>query len=95
VFLTSVGCAPRGRCVAVGYWTGNGRTHGLIVREREGRWGRAVKAALPPNAAQANNWQHTFLNTVACPAARFCLAAGYYADGSHHTQGLLLSLRFR
>jgi hypothetical protein len=95
VFLTSVGCAPRGICVAVGYWTGNGRTHGLIVRERGGRWGRAVKAALPPNAAQANNWQHTFLNTVACPAARFCLAGGYYADRSHHTQGLLLSLRFR
>jgi hypothetical protein len=94
VFLTSVSCPSRGNCVAVGYYAGHGKTHGLIVRERGGKWGRAVNAALPRDAAPASK-SHTFLNTVTCPSARFCLAGGNYADRAGHTQGLLLSLRLR
>lgn len=92
VFLTSVSCPSSGNCVAVGYSGNRGKTHGLIVRERAGTWGRAVNAVLPSNAAPA---QHTFLNTVTCPTARFCVAGGSYADRSGGTQGLLLDLRLR
>jgi hypothetical protein len=92
VYLTSVDCPSRGNCVAVGYYGSHGKTHGLIVRERAGKWGRAVNAALPSNAAAA---QHTFLNTVSCPSARVCLAGGNYADRSGATQSLLLNLRLR
>lgn len=94
VFLTSVACPSRGNCVAVGYYGSHGKTHGLVVRERAGKWGRAVSAALPANAAPAGR-SHTFLNTVTCPSKRFCVAGGYYADRSHATQGLLLNLRLR
>jgi len=92
VFLTSVACPSRGSCVAVGYYGDHGKTHGLIVRERAGKWGRAVNAALPSNASKA---QHTFLNSVTCPSAHSCVAGGDYADRSGHTQGLLLNLRLR
>ena len=94
VFLTSVACASRGNCVAVGYYGNRGKTRGLVVRERVGRWGRAVNAALPKGAAPARK-QHAFLNSVSCPSATACAAGGYYADRSGHTQGLLLSLRLR
>jgi hypothetical protein len=94
VFLTSVFCPSRGNCVAVGYYGNHGKTQGLVVRERKGKWGRAVNAALPTNAASAGR-SHTFLDTVTCPSARFCLAGGYYADRSGVTRGLLLNLRLR
>jgi hypothetical protein len=94
VFLTSVSCPSRGNCVAVGYYGNRGKTHGLLVRERRGKWGRAIKAALPSNAA-ASSSQHTFLNTVTCSTASACTAAGYYSDRAGHTQGLLLNLRLR
>jgi len=94
VFLTSVSCPSRGNCVAVGYYGSHGKTHGLVVRERKGKWGRAANAALPANAAPAGR-SHTFLNSVTCPTPRSCLAGGYYADRSRVTQGLFLSLRLR
>jgi hypothetical protein len=66
VFLTSVSCPSRGNCLAVGYYAGKGKTHGLIVRERAGKWGRAANAALPKGASSQS---HTFLNSVSCPSA--------------------------
>jgi hypothetical protein len=92
VFLTSVSCPSRGNCVAVGYYAGHGKTHGLIVRERGGKWQRAVNAALPKGAAPASK-SHTFLNAVTCPSKSACVAGGDYADRSGKTQGLLLELR--
>jgi hypothetical protein len=94
VFLTSVACPSRGNCLAVGYYADQGKTHGLVVRERGGKWERAVNAALPNGAAPASK-AHTFLNSVSCPTASACTAGGYYADRSGVTQGLLLSLRLR
>jgi hypothetical protein len=94
VFLTSVACPSRGSCVAVGYYAAHGKTHGLIVRERGGKWERAVNAALPKDAAPASR-AHTFLNFVSCASASTCTAGGYYADRSGATRGLLLSLRLR
>ncbi len=94
VFLTSVSCPSRGNCVAVGYYGDHGKTHGLVVRERGGKWQRAVNAALPKGAAPATR-SHAFLTSVTCPSARFCLAGGYYAQRTGATQGLLLSLRLR
>jgi len=94
VFLTSVACPSRGNCVAVGYYAGGGKTHGLVVRERGGEWQRAVDAALPKGAAPPSK-SHTFLNSVFCASKSACTAGGYYADRSGRTQGLLLGLRLR
>lgn len=91
VYLTSVSCPAAENCVAVGYYASHGKTHGLVVRERGGKWQRAVNAALPKGAAPASK-SHTFLNTVSCPSSRFCLAGGYYRTTSGATQGLLLKL---
>jgi hypothetical protein len=93
VFLTSVSCSSSGNCVAAGYYSlGRGRTRGLIVRERGGKWERAVSAAVPKGAAPASR-SHAFLSSVSCPSPSSCTAGGYYADRSNVTQGLLLELR--
>ncbi|HZT54528.1 MAG TPA: hypothetical protein VE995_09110 [Gaiellaceae bacterium] len=94
VYLTSVACPSRGNCVAVGYYAGGGKTHGLVVRERGGTWARAVAAALPEGAAPARR-SHTFLDSVTCPSKSACTAGGYYADRSGRIQGLLIALRLR
>lgn len=92
VFLSSVACPSHGNCVATGYYAGQGRTHGFFVRERGGKWGRAVNAALPANAAPARN-QHTFLPSVSCASASRCTAVGSYTNRSGVRQGLMISLR--
>jgi hypothetical protein len=87
--LNSVTCAGRGDCVAVGYYASAGKTYGLFVVERGGKWWRASNAALPW-AARA----HTFLNSISCPSLRSCTAVGDYADKAGNTRGLILNLRF-
>jgi hypothetical protein len=94
VELTSVSCASRGNCVAVGWDGSHGKTHGFLVRERRGRWGRAIGAALPRNAAPARR-AHTFLDSVSCPSAKVCTVVGDYADRAGTTRGLILGLRLR
>ena len=92
VYLNSVSCPASGNCVAVGYYASHGKTHGLVVRERGGKWARATNAAVPKGAAPASR-SHTFLNSVSCTSASSCTAGGYYNDRSGTTQGLLLELR--
>ena len=92
VSLSSISCPSPGNCLGVGNYADRGKTHGLIVRERGGEWGRAMHAAVPNGAAPASA-SHTFLNSVACPSASACTAGGYYRDRSGKTQGLLLSVR--
>jgi hypothetical protein len=94
VYLTSVSCPSAGNCVAVGYYAAHGKTHGLVVRERGGKWLRAVNAALPKGAAPASK-SHTFLNSVTCPSKSACEVGGSYSDRSGKTQGLLLALKLR
>jgi len=94
VFLTSVSCPSRGDCVAVGWYGSHGKTHGLIVRERGGRWQRAVDAVLPKGAAPASR-SHTFLNSVSCSSSTACTAGGSYSDRSGKTQGLLVRVGLR
>ena len=92
VFLGSVTCPSPGDCVAIGYYGSHGKTHGLIVREHAGVWGRGVNAALPSGAASASN-QHTFLNSVSCASASRCAVVGSYTNRGGVGQALTVSLR--
>ncbi|HKC78211.1 MAG TPA: hypothetical protein VKB70_07495 [Gaiellaceae bacterium] len=92
VFLGSVACPTRGNCLAVGYYAGQGKTHGLIVRERGGKWERGVNVVLPKNAAPAGS-QHTFLPSVSCVSATRCTVVGTYTTRTGGGQGLAVSLR--
>jgi hypothetical protein len=94
VFLRSVTCPSPGNCVAIGYYASHGKTFGLIVRERGGKWGRGITAAVPRNAAPRDR-SHTFLNAVSCASRGRCTVVGSYADRSGAEQGLIVGLRLR
>jgi hypothetical protein len=88
-YLGSVACASAGDCSAVGNYDDSlGRSHGLLLSEVAGRWGKGVEASLPANAGSS---PYVFLSSIACPSAGNCAAVGQYNDSSGHTQGLLLS----
>lgn len=75
-YLLSVSCASPGECTAVGGYTGKTSVGpGLLVSETRGRWetGVAVRSRSNPNAG-------VVLNTVSCPSAVRCAAAGGYGS---------------
>lgn len=92
VFLTSVTCPSRGNCVAVGYYGNHGKTFGLVVRERSGKWGRGIAAAVPSNGAPAGR-SHTFLDAVSCGSPGRCTVVGSYVNRAGARDGLIVGLR--
>ena len=89
VILNSVSCPSAGNCTAVGhYLDSSGKLQGLLLTETAGVWATGVEASLPSNAGTVPN---VVLNSVSCPSAGNCAAAGQYTDSSFHTQGLLLT----
>jgi hypothetical protein len=76
--LFGVTCTGRRSCVAVGFYRNSaGQVEPMAVTESRGRWGRAVRIALPPDAI-AN--QASEFNSVSC-AGRSCTAVGVYQAG--------------
>lgn len=71
--LGQVACTSPGNCVAIGDYASGGKTYGLLVVERRGKWGRGIKAALPANASKAS---HVFLNAISCASATRCTVVG-------------------
>lgn len=94
VFLNQVTCPSRGNCVAIGFYASHGKTNGLIDIERQGKWQRAIKAALPANAAKTSR-QHAFLDSISCPSTNRCTIVGSYNNRAEKPQSLILSLRIR
>ena len=78
--LVSLSCASAGNCAAGGFYSG-GPQHqqAFVVNERQGVWGKAIKV---PGTAALNTGEIAQLETVSCPSAGNCAAAGDYFDGS-------------
>ena len=77
--VTSVSCAPRGYCIAGGYYTdASGQRQGFVMTAVKGRWRAAVKvsglAALGTGGSE--------VSSVSCPGAGVCAAAGSYTDAA-------------
>jgi hypothetical protein len=90
----SISCALPGDCSAVGTYTdSSGHTDGLLLTETAGVWAIGEQAPLPADASAGAGAgdPSVAVNSVACPTAGDCAAAGRYIDSSHHSQGLLLS----
>ncbi len=89
VIINAVSCSSAGNCAAVGhYFDSSGKPEGLLLTETAGVWGTGVEAGLP---AKAGTIPNVVLNSVSCPSAGNCAAAGQYTDSSGHTQALLLT----
>jgi hypothetical protein len=74
--LTAIACPTRHWCVAVGSYTGfDGLEHGLVETLSGGAW-TAARVDSPPGGGAPD------LLSVACTAARSCVAVGSYSDAA-------------
>ncbi len=83
--LTSVSCASASFCVAAGYYSNGTVDQNLLLTWNGSTWSRNSAASLSTSASQNNH-----LTGVSCASASFCVAAGYYSNGTVD-QNLLLA----
>jgi hypothetical protein len=83
--VSSMSCASAGNCVAGGYYWNRHGPQGFVAQERNGRW---LKATGVPGLAALNKGLEGHgeadVSSVSCASARYCAAAGYYADTDGH-----------
>ena len=85
--LYSVSCAAAGKCSAGGWYTdSSGNTQAFAANEVNGTWQDAIEV---PGTATLNQDGRAAVNTVSCPVAGECSAAGYYRDSSGNTQAFV------
>jgi hypothetical protein len=86
---TAVSCPAVGSCVAVGtYHVDDTDNFGLVDIQSDGSW--TAQAAPAPLSTAAN--QYLDLNSVACPAAGWCVATGNYATAAGPGDGVIETL---
>jgi hypothetical protein len=80
--MGSIACPAAGKCSAVGWYLDkHGNYHGLLLRERAGRW-KPSQLVFPSGATYALNVRNAnlaiSLDSLACRSTGNCLAVGYY-----------------
>jgi hypothetical protein len=81
--MGSIACPAAGTCSAVGWYLDHHRNyHGLLLRERAGRW-RPSELVFPSGAHAAPGIS---LDSLACGSAGNCLAVGYYSPNASVTR---------
>jgi len=74
--VNSVSCATAGNCSAGGnYQGGTTGEQAFVVTQTNGTWGKAEEV---PGTATLNTGGNAAVNSVSCPSAGNCTAAGYY-----------------
>jgi hypothetical protein len=82
--VDSVSCAVQGDCAVGGTLTDrSGHVQVFVADEHHGVWGRAK---LIPGLAALNLGGHAVVNQVACGAAGFCAAGGWYLNVKDHVR---------
>ena len=78
--VSSVWCASRGYCAAVGFYTdGGGHQQGFVAVERSGVWGAAAGV---PGLGALNTGGNAVVSSVSCAAPGNCAAGGRYSNAS-------------
>jgi hypothetical protein len=88
--MGSVACPSAGACSAAGWYPdSHGSHHGLLLRERAGRWTRS-ELVFPSGARAAPGIS---LDSLACRSTGNCLAAGSYNPSASRLRPLLVPER--
>ena len=88
--ISGVACPSARECVAAGYYyDSSANFQGLLLTGHGSSW-TAAKAPVPAGAA-ANSGAS--ITAIACPSARECVAAGYWAHSSGNGHLFLLTMR--
>jgi len=84
--VASVSCAAAGYCVAGGYYTNSGGPQAFVVKERNGRWGKALEV---PGTSALNKGSAAQVTSVSCASAGNCAVVGPYTDSRGHQQAFV------
>ncbi len=76
-FLSSVSCASSSFCVAAGYYYNGTVDQNLVLTWNGSTWLLDAAASLSTSSSQRN-----YLRGVSCASSSFCVAAGYYYNGT-------------
>jgi len=77
--VTAVSCATPGNCAAGGnYQDAAKQDHAFVAGEKGGRWGKAIKVAVPGSAVTSQ------IDSVSCASPANCEAAGSFTDSGSH-----------
>jgi large repetitive protein len=88
--FSSITCPSAGDCVAAGYnETAEGLDTPAFAVESGGVWGAAISVAPP---AVANTSATAVLNSISCPSANSCVAAGFYTNTSGGTDAMVVPI---
>jgi hypothetical protein len=83
--VSSVSCASRGYCAAVGFYTDSGsHQQGFVAVEQSGVWGKAVEV---PGLGALNTGGSAEVGSVSCISPGNCAAGGYYDARAAGTAG--------
>ena len=83
-YLTAVSCSGARFCMAVGGYVDSATANFRALAEK---WnGHSWALVSTPTISGKHMYE---LAGVSCPSARFCMAAGFYANGSGHYQTLI------
>lgn len=84
----SLSCGSAGNCSVAGYYTDTSSHHqAIVVNQVNGTWGKAQEI---PGTASLNTG-NAQANSVSCPSAGNCSAAGSYTAGSGNLQAFVAS----
>jgi len=87
--VSGIACPVAGYCAAVGdYVTTGGQDEAFFASEVHSRWLRAVRLALPINAATPQSSQ---LWGVACTGSKTCTSVGDYTDQASNDQAMVVT----
>jgi hypothetical protein len=91
--VSSVSCASRGYCAAVGFFTDSGgHQQGFVAVEQSGVWGKAVEV---PGLGALNTGGSAEVSSVSCGSPGNCAAGGYYdartSGGAGHQLAFVVS----
>lgn len=87
--ILALSCPSAGNCAAGGAYTDHdGNVQAFVATERNGTWGKALKA---PGLSKLNAGGNAQIRSLSCPSAGNCAAAGLYKDGLGRDQALLVS----
>ena len=90
--LDLVSCPSIGNCTAAGtYVDSSGNDQGLLLDERNAKWGPPSTAGLPPNGSVTTSGQTPTIEGLSCWAPGNCAAVGLYGDTHGSPQGWLLT----
>jgi hypothetical protein len=87
--LNWLSCPSAGNCGAGGYafyGEGGGPSLTFVAGERNGRWANAERV---PGMRALNKGRNAQVESVSCPSAGHCTAAGFYTDAKGHPQAFV------